>query len=265
MASWLLVWGSVFGALAGTAIGAFGYYAHSRFVNKDPLSLRAVFWVLLAARPKRISPLTLTQPADRKREQTRRAVMAPALSRATGIGIAGLRSSFDSEGESAVHGLPPGLRRHLQIVHRSDQVSACYENSRTLPPRDRWSKVAPAGSPPGEAQFPVPDGREEQVLPLLWEIERNRKTVREFSGNDLLPLKTDAWDRSLPIVRRLAGDVRNKIEDTYADIAVLNQLVWLASEFDRHGPNLRQGYVDLSASIAARLDHLVDDLLSVFS
>ena len=78
-------------------------------------------------------------------------------------------------------------------------------------------------------------------------------------------MRTEGWEGNQARLRSLPADVRTQLEDIYTDIGLLNNLVWLSSEFNRSSPNLRQRYVDLAASIADRLDELVDRWIVRFS
>ncbi len=114
----------------------------------------------------------------------------------------------------------------------------------------------PAASPL-EAILAFQDRSQEPVLRLLAECDRNRKTAREHFGDSLASLRTEAWDSNHTLRSALPTDVRTDLESVYADIRLLNNLVWLCTEFNRGGPGIRQQYVELSTRIADRLDELV--------
>jgi len=95
------------------------------------------------------------------------------------------------------------------------------------------------------------------MLRLLEEIDANRKTAR-FSAGKLVPLQTEVWDASHRTIRALDSNLRRDLESIYSDIVLLNQLVWLSSEFRRSNRALLSQYADLSLVIAKRLDEIVE-------
>ena len=283
MAAWQLFLASILGVLAGTAGGVFCYYAYLRLVDRNPVSLQAVFRVLFTAKPKPDSPGRTTPVYDYDTNVD--IPMAPAtgphaaafrsfgvhpardLSKAEVLGLLleydhdlkiptrpsrdttpSVKTNVGNGTRWAVHHLHSDSRRYPETARRND---------RTSPLRAECEQ--------SEASCPVQDTSGETVLPLLWELERNRKAVRGFSGDNLVPLRSDAWDRNQAVVRSLPGDLRNGLESVYVDIGLLNQIAWLSSEFNRHSPSLREHYLDLGTNIADRLDQLVKAMLSRFA
>jgi hypothetical protein len=111
----------------------------------------------------------------------------------------------------------------------------------------------------------VEDRRGESILRLFTELERNYKTAREFSGDNLVPLQTEVWDASQHTLHRLNTNLKNDIERIYADIGLLNHLVWFSSEFHSHSPSLREQYVNILMRIAERLEEIIKVPLSHFT
>ena len=102
------------------------------------------------------------------------------------------------------------------------------------------------------------DPGKQAMLRLLEELDDNRNTARLSSGSKLVSLKTEAWDASQSLVRTLDSRLRGELESAYADIHLLNQLVWLASEFHRSSRPILAQYVNLSLVIARKLDEIVE-------
>ena len=100
-------------------------------------------------------------------------------------------------------------------------------------------------------------GRQD-MLKLLEEIDDNRKSARSSSGSKMIPLRTDVWDASQGIIRSMDPGLRRDLEAVYADIRLLNQLVWLSSEFHRSSRAILSRYADLSLAIAKSLDDIVE-------
>lgn len=99
---------------------------------------------------------------------------------------------------------------------------------------------------------------DESLLRLLAELDQNRKTARFSSGSKLVPLQTEAWDACQNMLHKLDPQLRDNLDSVYADIRVLNQLVWLSSEFHRSSREMVSQYGDLSLIIAKKLDQIVE-------
>jgi hypothetical protein len=139
---------------------------------------------------------------------------------------------------------------------RKDEAPIAIEEQPTSPPVGREpAKILPA----------IKDHGAESILRLLTEFERNYKIAKEFSGGNLVPLQTDVWDTSQHTLSRLHPDLRNNLERIYADIGLLNHLVWFSSEFHSHSPNLHEQYVSMLMSIGERLEKITRVPLSHFT
>ncbi len=102
------------------------------------------------------------------------------------------------------------------------------------------------------------------MLKLLEEINTNRTFARTSSGTKMLPLQTEVWDASQSVIRSLEPNLRRELESAYADIRLLNQLVWLSAEFHRSTRAMISQYTDLSLKIAKKLDAIVESPRSHF-
>jgi hypothetical protein len=291
MALWQTVLGSLSGVITGTVLACIGYYLHIRYVDKDSVSLRAIFWVLSGARPGSSPSRDSALASDQKQKALQTPDMAPGSSVMTKDplealfpvqevskqDVLGLLSEFERD-LKMIRECPPkafeplktdafdsnqplarrllcDLANDLDTIHTGDPAPASDQ-------RDRHSQLYTAPPPAStsdfmEALFPVQDQRKEDVLGLIAEFERNIKTIREFSGGNLLPLRTDAWEGNRPLVRSLPIDIRSQLESIYTDIGLLNNLAWLSSEFNRHSPSMLQQYAKLSTSIGDRLDKMI--------
>lgn len=96
------------------------------------------------------------------------------------------------------------------------------------------------------------------LLKLITECEKNREIIRGFSGNNLVPLQTQAWDSNRNLAKNLNPVLRDDLESVYTDIALLNNLAWLSTEFHRFGPDIQAQYVVLSENITRRLEKIID-------
>ncbi len=96
------------------------------------------------------------------------------------------------------------------------------------------------------------------MLKLLEEINTNREVARSSPATKMLPLQTEVWDTGQSAIRGMDPNLRRELESVYADIRLLNQLVWLSSEFHRSTRKMISEYTDLSLKIAKKLDAIVE-------
>lgn len=237
MTVWQMLLGCILGVAAGIVLGLVGFVLHAHVVKKDAFSLRAAFLTLLGTRPK----LALVSSA-----------------------------AGTQQGESAapvlVRVMPSPVPVSIMLSAAPRTGAASLAHARMTAPQPPPSHPTPATTPePLEALFAFDQPIKEFVLRLLGEFDRNRRVARDLEGDNLVPMRTDAWERSQRFLRTLPGEVRSDLESIYADIRLLNNLVWLCTEFDRRGPTVREQYANLATSIAGRLDDLIRRSLSPFA
>ena len=104
------------------------------------------------------------------------------------------------------------------------------------------------------AKFPIPE--------LLAEFERNLRIATEFSGDNLLSLQTDVWDAHRYSAQKLPVNLREQLEQVYADIHSLNTIVWFATELGHRSSFSDEQYRKLLTSVAQRLQRIKQDLAS---
>ena len=103
----------------------------------------------------------------------------------------------------------------------------------------------------------VPEGLLKLTAPdLLAEVKHNQKIATEPLGEKLLPFQTSAWDVHQYELNKLPSNLRDNLEQAYADMRLANSIVWVSTEFGRRTNNLDEKYVKLCNSIAERLDKI---------
>ena len=111
---------------------------------------------------------------------------------------------------------------------------------------------------------PPPKVREPMRFPmpaLFAEIEQNRKIATQFSDGNLLPLQTNVWDAKQYSPHELPANLQGEIEQVYADIKLLNKLVWLTNELGSQSSSL-DDYKKLLARIAEKINKIEEEVLS---
>lgn len=96
-------------------------------------------------------------------------------------------------------------------------------------------------------KFPMPA--------LFAEIDNNRKIATLFSDGNLLPLKTNVWDANQYSSQELPANLLVEVEQVYADIKLLNKLVWLSTELDSQNSSMAD-YKKMLALIAEKIDKI---------
>lgn len=102
-----------------------------------------------------------------------------------------------------------------------------------------------------------PDCLEHLLGEFLNELERNQNIIKKYSGDRLLPLETTLWEANQRMVRDMIPNLKNKFIRLYDDINQINNLVWLATEFNHTSPSMCVQYRKLSEIIAANLDKMI--------
>ncbi len=92
---------------------------------------------------------------------------------------------------------------------------------------------------------------------FLNELEHNRKTISEFSGDKLLPLDTNTWDTNHQLIHYLIPNLKSHFTKLYDDISQINNLVWLSTEFNHISPSMCVQYKKLSMMTAMNLDTMI--------
>jgi len=219
--------GAMLGTLAGILLAAALYYLLSRFVFKELVSLPAIIRFLLTGRLLKLPAISLAAIFNRKLE------------------------SYQMTEEQPV-----------QAITIEEQVAPLPAVEEIVMVEDRIPLVEDPIMPVQEPAEPaltipeliVPSG--ETVFELQAEFQYNLKIAREFSGDDLVPLRTDVWDASYRAISTLPGKLQNELENIYAAIKILNNLVWFSTEFHRHSPDLSEQYKNMLTSIADKLNEL---------
>jgi len=104
---------------------------------------------------------------------------------------------------------------------------------------------------------PVVEEQQNLMAPdLLAEIEHNRNIASQPLREKLLPLETRVWEAQQHEVDKLPANLRYESQQVYIDIGLVNNLVWLSTEFGRRSPDLDKTYMRLCNIVAERLDRV---------
>ena len=90
---------------------------------------------------------------------------------------------------------------------------------------------------------------------LFAEFEHNRKIAAEFSGDNMLTLQTDVWDARRYSSHDLPANLLGEMQQVYADIELLNRLVWLATELGCQSSSL-DDYKNLLVRIVEKINKI---------
>jgi hypothetical protein len=245
----LAVLGVVLAIPIGVAFGVLYCYLHFRLFYRVPVSLKAISSVLAPASPVRIH-------------------------RSDFANVSAFPSSKKANGLWQVKRLPVSCmstKGYSEVVAPIQECRLAVTNALAPAAVDRLNDLPVARKNPAmyesitvhsEAPCVVGGCDTEEIMVLYPEFEQNRRTIRGFSGEQLVSLKTDSWDANQRVLQGLSSSLRNSLESIYTDITLLNNLVWLSSEFHRNSPNIRQHYSNLGTNIADRIETLLKVPLS---
>jgi len=95
---------------------------------------------------------------------------------------------------------------------------------------------------------------------LLIEIEHNLKTATEFTGENLLPLKSDVWDAVRFSPHKFPVNLREQLVQVYTEIYVLNLIVKTSTQVGHKSSFFDELYRKRITNIAEGLKRIKEDL-----
>lgn len=98
------------------------------------------------------------------------------------------------------------------------------------------------------------------ILELLVEIKHNLKTINDFSGDTLLPLKSDVWDAIRQTTHKLPINLRKQLVRIYLEIHLLNQTVEFSTKLSHRSAFLDERYRKRITTIAEGLNKIKEDI-----
>ncbi len=263
MELWQAVLGSSLAILVGIVIGVLYSYIHLRVVEKTSVNLKAIFHVLFRAsntlKPRTDYSRVFVNGVIRKKQQLNRVLKKISsfilleIHQASSV----LKPKIAYSGNSIL-GI---IRKQPELPDNLDKTITSINNTaipvnQSQPLTSNISSLISTAN--DRTRLTVNQHLVNHPLtPLMDEFEQNLKTIREFTGDKLIPLRTDSWEANQQVVQRLSKDLRISLESIYTDISLLNHLVWLSSEFNRNSQNILVQYEKLSSIIADNLDKII--------
>jgi len=104
----------------------------------------------------------------------------------------------------------------------------------------------------------VAEVQSESTAPdLLTELETNHRIATEPRRDELLPFKTQVWDKNQGKVHTLTANLREDLAQAYLDMRQANDIVWLSTELGHRSQTLDEHYMNLCPRIAVRLERIM--------
>jgi hypothetical protein len=263
MELWQAVVGSSLAILVGIGIGIFYSYFHLRHIDKVSVNFKAIFSALFRAstpsKHKTDGPNAFVTGIIRKRIQLNRVWKTIYSS----VLLERHRASPGLKTKTAYSGIlnlgtvrkQPELSGKLYKTIIPINKTATPVKNITPSPRDVPSLLSVENDQERLTLNQYPSNHSLSIF--MDEFEQNLKTIREFAGDKLMPLRTNSWEANQKLVQRLSPELRHNLESIYADISSLNHLVWLSSEFNRSSQNMLMQYAKLSNSVAIKLNEMI--------
>ena len=91
---------------------------------------------------------------------------------------------------------------------------------------------------------------------LIFEVENNLRVSSKTWKGDLIPFDTRIWDEQKYEVYNLPENLRIDLKQVYSDIGMANQIVWLATRFNRRSRVMEEAYSQIRLNIADRLNKI---------
>jgi hypothetical protein len=256
---------SLVSVIAGITVGILYSYIYIRIVYKKWISLWILLQILFKISPafKRNNPLKSFTLINQLLSSINsfKQTLSPILIRGLMLSSSGNQqdknentrvSSFDDFIKKQMpHSLPEperdGIKHSVAEVYTQQPEYPVELDKPSLPGSFRHDTLISSGQ----------DEHIHPILAFLNEFEHNREIIREFAGDKLLPLETAFWEAHQSMVSNMAPILKHHLNGLYNDIALLNNLVWLSTEFNRISPNMRTQYAKLIDVIAANLEKML--------
>jgi hypothetical protein len=240
LTTWLLVIGSLIGILAGASAGSLGFWLHHRSMNNVSLPLKAIPLVLLGMPPR-----------------TRQVADEPVLPDETIVAAASVPLDDIPTADASV------LADEMPVTAASVLADEAPVTAVSILPDDTpLSGLDPAAAtpaPPGDTEPPEPalpqgpDSAMAGLVDLFQEFDANAAALANTAAGRASELSVAAWQKCQRLISELPPEIRDDVDSIYADIALLNNLAWITTEFDRRSPELVQTYNKLGLSVVARM------------
>lgn len=152
-------------------------------------------------------------------------------------------------------GLPLVPQRTLVFATGGDQPQVEMGTNMVLEFRAEAEPIKEKAQPRVEVAT-IEEVQETKTLSLVKECEINRQILKKSEDQNFAPLRTDYWTMHRKELVNLPQEFQKKIEDLYIDINLLNQIVWIITEFGRKSPDVLNQYNSLKQIILSRLDDM---------
>jgi hypothetical protein len=253
---------SMASVIAGIAVGILYSCIYIRVVYKRWISLSFVLKMIFKAPP-------ITQRNNHSRSQSLirklhsssyglKKVLLPILDAGSRLSFPSKYGDIGGNSDLSFHNefvekqtdqLSTEPESEGEILSLTEQVEQQVESDNMID-ESRSYEVVKDDNP----VFPAQGYHKNPLSVFLDELGRNREIINEFAGDQLLPLETAFWDANKQLVDNMTPVLKNLLSGLYNDIALLNNLVWLSTEFNRISPNMRIQYTKLIGIIAANLE-----------
>lgn len=241
---WQILLGFLTITVLGILIGICVVYLLQRYVHKERLPFKSVFFFLILGRvPSKIVPVIRIPSSDRILQST---------SKAKAI-VQKYRSSFSN--------ITPRLIRKSKVVTTFIKSATINKASPISPqaeiatpsytPNINQSIMSNIQQAPKQTNFIKPK--------LLIELLHNQNIASESLTGTLAPFQTEVWDAQQFTANDLPNNLLNELERLYIDIKIWNNLVWLATELGHQRHSLREEHQKLLSGLATRMDEAIKE------
>jgi hypothetical protein len=123
--------------------------------------------------------------------------------------------------------------------------------------------TAPSGEIPEKE---IPESAESKTVepPADWddkalvaELKYNLEIASRPAGEKLLKFQTEVWNVSQAGLDSTKPPFLNELSETYVDILLANNLVWLVADLGRDSPYFRTGYAEIKNRIVSRIKQVL--------
>lgn len=239
---WQILLGFIAITVLGILIGICAVYLLQRYVYKEKLPFKNVFFFLILGKvPNRIIPIFRIPSTDKILKVTQKAkAITPKYRSLVSNKILQI---IPKTGVVATGSKPSSLNKIASAPQQVEVATPSYKVKLANPIMSNTQQTQ------NQADFIKPK--------LLVELLHNQNIASESLDGTLTPFQTEVWDTQQFKANDLPTELLNKLERLYTDIKIWNNLVWLATELDHQSHSSKEQHNKLLTGLALRINDAI--------
>lgn len=153
---------------------------------------------------------------------------------------------------------PPAIVKPAEQVKKEPPIVQPYSR-----PGNGTASTVPSAPVSNDTLLAKPSGYYTQNEALV-ELENNLSIATRPVVGKLVPFQTHIWNNRRSEFNIFPVDLRRQISESYVDMLLANDVVWLITELGRDSVELKNSYTRLKNKVAERLQQTMPAVWKVF-